>query len=105
MLSIHNPNSRRSAALAIRSVLGIKVHAPTGKPKRYDLPDEDTLRFALMFCKYETRALLMAYGGLRLGEACAVTGAQLEEDRLNGLPARLPALSQTLDQTRNAQLL
>jgi hypothetical protein len=36
---------------------------------------------ALMLTKYETRGLLMAFGGLRLGEACAVTKNQLEADR------------------------
>lgn len=82
LLLIDNMNSRRSAAMAIRSVLGIKVHVGQPRPKRYDLPDEDTLRMALMFCKYEVRGLLMAFGGLRLGEACAVTGSQLNGDRL-----------------------
>jgi integrase len=82
LLAIDNINSRRSAAMAVRSVLGIKVHVPSPRPKRYDLPDEDSLRLALMFSKYEVRGLLMAYGGLRLGEACAVTGSQLDTDRL-----------------------
>jgi integrase len=82
LLSIGSINSRRSAAMAVRAILGIKVHARSARPKRYDLPDEDSLRLALMLSKYEVRGVLMAYGGLRLGEACAVTGAQLDEDRL-----------------------
>jgi integrase len=83
LLGIDNINSRRSAAMAVRAVLGIRVHVPNARPKRYqDLPDEDSVRMALMLTKYETRGLLMAFGGLRLGEACAVTKNQLEADRL-----------------------
>jgi integrase len=82
LLSIDNINSRRAAAMAVRSVLGVKVHVPAARAKRYDLPAEDTLRFALLLSQYETRGLLMMYGGLRLGEACAVTRSQLDEDRL-----------------------
>jgi hypothetical protein len=42
LLSIDNINSRRAAAMAVRSVLGVKVHVPAARPKRYDLPVEDT---------------------------------------------------------------
>jgi site-specific recombinase XerD len=55
LLSIDNINSRRSAAMAVRAVLEIKVHVPSVRPKRYDLPDEDSLRLALMLSKYEVR--------------------------------------------------
>ena len=83
LLSIDNINTRRATAMACRSVLGLPVHVPAARPKRYpDLPDEDSIRLALMQSKYEVRGLLMAFGGLRLGEACAVTGSQLEGDRL-----------------------
>ncbi|WP_128639058.1 tyrosine-type recombinase/integrase [Rhodococcus opacus] len=82
LLDIQNINTRRSTAVAIRAVLGIKVKVPQGIPRRYVLPTENELRFALMQCKYETRGLLMMYGGLRLGEACAVTAKQLNGDRL-----------------------
>jgi integrase len=83
LLSIDNINSRRAAAMAIRSVLGIKVHVPAARPRRYpNMPDELSIRMALMLTKYETRGMLMAFAGLRLGEACAVTKSQLEGDRL-----------------------
>jgi integrase len=83
LLAIDSINSRRSAAMAVRAVLGVKAHVPAARPKRYpDLPGEDSLRLALMLSKHEVRGLLMAYGGLRIGEACAVTGGQLEDDRL-----------------------
>lgn len=80
--TIDSPNTRRAAVIAVRSVLGIPLRIPKGIPRRYDLPDETTLRLALMTCTYETRALLMAYGGLRLGEACAIEPGDLRGDRL-----------------------
>lgn len=82
LLSVTNVNSRRSVAVAIRAVYGYKLKVPPGIPRMYVLPSEDTLRFALMQCRHETRALLMMYGGLRLGEACAVEPAQINGDRL-----------------------
>jgi integrase len=82
ILSLDNINARRTAAIAVRAVLGIKVRVPKGQSARYDLPSEDTLRLVLMLSKHETRGLLAMYGGLRLGEAAAVTIAQLDGDRL-----------------------
>ena len=89
--------------MAVRSVLGIKVHVPSSRPKRYDLPDEDSLRLALMMTKYEVRGLLMAFAGLRLGEACAVTGSQLEGDRLT-VDRQLLELHATPDRPRVLRL-
>lgn len=80
--AIQSPNSRRSAVVAVRSVLGLQIKIPKGVPRRYTLPDEDTLRLALMTSPHEVRALTMLYCGLRVGEACAVTGADVIEDRL-----------------------
>lgn len=82
LLEVSNVNTRRSTVTAIRAVLGVKMKIQPGIPRRYELPSEDVLRFALMQCKYELRALLMMYGALRLGEACAVTSKQLVGDRL-----------------------
>jgi integrase len=82
ILALDNINARRTAAIAVRAVLGIKVKVPRGIPARYDLPSEDALRLALMLSKHETRGLLMMYGGLRLGEACAVTAKSLDGDRV-----------------------
>ena len=65
LLSIDNINTRRATAMAVRSVLGLKVHVPAGRPKRYpDLPDEDSIRLALMQSYYEVRGLLMVFGCL-----------------------------------------
>lgn len=79
---IDNPNTRRSAAIAIRSVLGIAVKIPRGVPRRYVLPSEDELRLALMLGHHEARGLLMMYAGLRVGEACAITAQDCSGDRL-----------------------
>lgn len=79
---IDNPNTRRAAVIAVRSVLGMKIKIPKGIPRRYDLLDEGTLRFALMFSPKEARGLLMMYAGLRIGEACAITAKDRDGDRL-----------------------
>lgn len=80
--TIDNPNTRRAAVIALRSVFGWRLKIPKGVPRRYNLPDEDTLRLALMTTPHEPRGLLMMYAGLRIGEACAVTAADVAGDRL-----------------------
>jgi len=80
--TLDNPNTRRSATIAVRSVLGHQIKIPKGIPRRYELPDEDTLRLALMTSPHETRGLLMMYGGLRIGEACATQSSDVRGDRL-----------------------
>jgi integrase len=79
---IGNQNTRRKTVIALKSLVdhpAVKtLRVPAAISKVYDLPDETTLRLALMTCTHETRALLMAYAGLRCGEACAVTSASLE---------------------------
>lgn len=80
--TIDNPNTRRAAVIAVRSVFGWPIKIPKGVPRRYDLPDEDTLRLALMTSPHEVRGLLMMYAGLRVGEACAVTMQSVSGDRL-----------------------
>jgi integrase len=80
--TIDNPNTRRAAVIAVRSVFGWAIKIPKGIPRRYDLPDEDSLRLALMTTPHEPRGLLMMYAGLRIGEACAITSGDLNGDRL-----------------------
>ena len=82
LFEVNNVNTRRATVIAIRSVLGHNIKLPRQQNKRVVLPTEDQLRFALMCSKYEVRGLLMAYAGLRIGEACAVTHNQLSGDRL-----------------------
>lgn len=81
--TITNPNTRRNSAIALRAVLGLPIRIPKAVSRRYDLPDEDTLRLALMTSPHEIRGLLMMYGGLRLGEACAITARDVSGTRLN----------------------
>ena len=79
---LSNPNTRRATIIALRSVFGWKMKIPRSIPRRYDLPSEDELRFALMFSPKEARGLLMMYAGLRIGEACAITHKDRHGDRL-----------------------
>lgn len=79
---IENPNSRRAAVIAVRAVTSLKIKIPKAIPRRYDLPEEDTLRLALMLTPHQTRGLLMMYAGLRVGEACAITAKDRSADRL-----------------------
>jgi integrase len=80
--TIDNPNTRRAAVIAVRSVFGWDIKIPKAVPRRYDLPSEDTLRLALMTSPHEARGLLMMYAGLRIGEACAITYRDVSGDRL-----------------------
>ncbi len=80
--ALENPNTRRAAVIAVRSVLGFKMRIPKAVPRRYQLESEDTLRMALMLSPHESRGLLMMYAGLRIGEACAITGKDRAGDRL-----------------------
>lgn len=91
---IQNPNTRRNTAIAIRAVLGFPIRIPKAVTRRYNLPDEDTLRLALMTSPHEIRGLMMMYGGLRLGEACAVTRVDVNDDRLT-VDKQIQALRET----------
>jgi integrase len=82
LLQISNQNSRRKAVIALKACVDhpavrvLRVPAPV--PRDYNLPDETTIRLALMTCPHETRLLLAMYGGLRLGELAATTKTDLE---------------------------
>lgn len=92
--TLSNPNTRRGAAIAARSVLGFRLKIGKSVPRRYALPSEDTLRLAILTTPHATRALLMMYCALRLGEACAVTRADLSGDRLR-VDKQVQALRET----------
>lgn len=81
--AIDSPNTRRSVVVALRAVCGLQIRIPRAVPRRYDLPDEDTLRLALMTSPHEARGLAMMYAGLRIGEACAITRYDISGDRLS----------------------
>lgn len=91
---INNSNTRRNTAIALRAVLGLPLRIGKPVPRRYNLPDEDTLRLALMTSPHEVRGLLMMYGGLRLGEACAITRLDVNGDRLR-VDKQIQALRET----------
>jgi len=80
--TLDNPNTRRATVIAMRTAFGFDLKIPKGVPRRYDLPDEDTLRLALMTSPHEIRGLLMMYAGCRIGEACAITERDVHGDRL-----------------------
>ncbi|WP_149429687.1 hypothetical protein [Antrihabitans cavernicola] len=80
LFELDNPSTRR-AVIAIRSVLGHPIKIPKAPKRVYVLPDESTLRLALMTSPHEVRGLLMMYAGLRIGEACAVTAKAVNGDR------------------------
>lgn len=89
LLTYHNNNTRRKHCIAVKSVFrdllpDLKMlPTPTPTSRRYNLPDEPTLRFGLMFSQYELQGLLMAYAGARLGEAVATTADDLKGNVLN----------------------
>lgn len=76
-----NQNTRRKCVIALKACVdhpAVKaLRVPAAIPRDYDLPDESTLRLALLTCPHETRLLLAMYGGLRLGELAAITGADI----------------------------
>lgn len=75
--NVSNPNTQRSTIIALRSVLCVSLPIPKAMPRKYELQSDDTYRLALMLSPHEARGLLMLYAGLRVGEACAVTGKDL----------------------------
>jgi integrase len=89
-----NPNTRRSAAIAARSVLGFRIKIGKSVPRRYALPSEQDIRLAAMTSPHETRILLLAFCALRVSEAAGVTRADLSGDRL-----RIDKQNQTLRET------
>jgi integrase len=92
--AIPNVNTRRGCAIAVRSILGFQVKVGRSVPRRYNLPSEQDIRLALMTSPHETRGLLMAFAGLRLGEACATVRSDLNGDRLR-VTRQVQALRQT----------
>ncbi|MET7769913.1 site-specific integrase [Nocardia sp. NPDC005366] len=82
LFDIDNPSTRRATVIAVRSVLGFKIKIPKAPKRSYVLPEESTLRLALMITPHEIRGLMMMYAGLRIGEACAVTRKQVNGDKL-----------------------
>lgn len=77
-------STRRKHAINLRACLGMPVPCPKAAQKVYALPSLPVLHDALERSSYAVWGLVMLYGGLRLGEACArqsLTGNVLTVDR------------------------
>lgn len=77
LTAVTNGNTRRKHIVALRSMFRefdwIRQFKITRSiPHVYDLPEENLIRIALAASPHELPGLLMMYGGLRIGEACAV---------------------------------
>lgn len=78
-----NQNTRRKHTIAYRSIFREypwirELKIPASIARVYEFPSEDTIRFALMMSPFELQGLLMMYGGLRPGEACAMSNTDLK---------------------------
>lgn len=84
---IPNHNTRRTHSIVLRAVLGdqpgFKLLPITATiPKHWDLPDEETLRWAIEQSRWWKILYLCMYAGLRVGEACAIRPSDLKGNRL-----------------------
>jgi integrase len=85
---IANQNSRKRLYITARSMfkdLGICQDLPylEGEGKIYDIPSQEDLEWFIARSKYRLQLLLCMYGGLRVGEACAVTPEKLQNNYLD----------------------
>lgn len=83
-----NHNSRRRLFITARSVfkeLGVCQDLPKleSSSKIYDIPSQEHLDWLIDQSKYRLQLFLCMYGGLRVGEACAVTPEKIEGDYLD----------------------
>jgi integrase len=85
---IPNHNSRKRLFIVARSFfreLGVCQDLPylEGVGRIYDMPTQEQLEWLIGKSKYRLQLLLCMYGGLRVGEACAVTPEKLEGNYLD----------------------
>ncbi|NBO72408.1 MAG: site-specific integrase [Bacteroidetes bacterium] len=85
---ISNQNSRKRLYITAKSIfkdLDICQDLPylEGSSKIYDIPSQEDLEWFISKSKYRLQLLLCMYGGLRVGEACAVTPEKLQGDYLD----------------------
>ena len=83
-----NHNSRRRLYITARSIfkdLGVCQDLPKleSTSRIYDMPTQEELDFLINQSKYRLQLFLCMYGGLRVGEACAVTPSKLEGNYLD----------------------
>lgn len=84
---IKSHNSRRRLYITAKSVfrdLGKLQDLPNLETisRHYQFPEQEHLDFLINKSKYRLQLFLCMYGGLRLGEACAVTPSKLEGNYL-----------------------
>jgi len=85
---VPNHNSRKRLFIVARSFfrdLGVCQDLPylEGTGRIYDIPTQEQLEWLIAKSKYRLQLLLCMYGGLRVGEACAVTPEKLEGNYLD----------------------
>ena len=85
---IQNHNSRKRLFIVARSLfkeLGVCQDLPylEGVGRIYDIPKQEDLEWLIEKSKYRLQLLLCMFGGLRVGEACAVTPEKLEGNYLD----------------------
>jgi len=85
--SVGNHNSRRRLYITARTIfkeLGMLQDLPVLESisRIYEFPTQQQLEFLINKSKYRLQLLLCMYGGLRVGEACAVRPSKLEGNYL-----------------------
>jgi len=85
--SLGNHNSRRRLYITARTIfkeLGMLQDLPVLESisRIYEFPTQQQLEFLINKSKYRLQLLLCMYGGLRVGEACAVRPSKLEGNYL-----------------------
>lgn len=84
LLTITNVNTKRKHTVALRSLFRDVIpnikDLKIGKsvPRVYDFPSEEVMRAVIESSPYRFYGLLMLYGGLRIGEAVAITPKDLK---------------------------
>ena len=84
---IANHNSRRRLFITARSIFKDfnkcqDLPVLESIPREYEFPTQEQMEWLINKSKYRLQLLLCMYGGLRIGEACAITPSKLEGDYL-----------------------
>ena len=74
-------NTRLIDARVLNKTFGTDYYLPPAQRRVYELPEENNIALAA-FGKHGIYVLLMAYAGLRLGEACACDASWLKGNKL-----------------------
>ena len=85
---VSTQSTRKRLFITARSIfreLGICQDLPNleAEGKIYDIPSQEQLEWLIEWSKYRLQLLLCMFGGLRVGEACAVTPEKMSGDYLD----------------------